>query len=86
MIDITHKLVKEIMDCLKKQCIKFTNTEKKEQLKETEFPWNPDEKIAVYFTKLHKKKERFEKIGISWDDTQKVTREVDEIYTSRQMG
>ena len=55
-------------------------------MKETEFPWNPDEKIAVYFTKLHKKKERFEKIGISWDDTQKVTLEVDEIYTSRQMG
>ena len=57
VIDITHKLVKEMMDCLKKLCIKFTNTEKKEQLKETEFPWNPKEDISLYFSKSHKEQE-----------------------------
>ena len=34
---------------------------KKDQFKKTEFLWNPEEDIVVYFTKLHKEQEQLEK-------------------------
>ena len=59
-----------------------TNTEKKYQLKETEFTWNLEEDIALYFTNLHKEQELLKKVVINWDDLQKFTQAVDEIYSS----
>ena len=58
----------------------------KEKLKETELAWNTEEDIAVYFKKLHKEKERLEKVGINWDDSQKFTQAADKIYSSRISG
>ena len=54
MLNFTHKTEKEMLDHLKKQCLALTNMENKEQLKETDFPWDPEEDISMYFTKLHK--------------------------------
>ena len=61
MLDFTHKTEKDMLDHLKKQCLSFKNTEKNDQLKETEFLWNPENDIVVYFTELHKKQELLEK-------------------------
>ena len=36
----------------------LTNTENKEKLKDTEFLWNPEEDIVMYFTNMYKEKER----------------------------
>ena len=64
------------------QCVKITNREKRAKLKETEFPWLEEEYVLVYFRKLDKEQERLNKMEIKWDDTQKVTQAVDEMYNS----
>ena len=71
-----------MLDHIKNKRLSLTNTEKKYQLKETKFTWNLEEDIAMYFTKLHKEKELLKKVGINWDDLQKFTQPVDEIYSS----
>ena len=48
----------------------------------TEFPWLQDEDVTVYFTKLEKEQVKLKAMGIAWDDTQKVTQAVDEMYSS----
>ena len=58
------------------------NTDNMEQLKETELPWNPEEDIAVYLLKIHKEQERLKKVGINWDESQKVTQAVKKMYSS----
>ena len=65
MIDFTHKTTKDMLNYLKKQCLSLTNTENIEQLRETELMWNPEEYIAMYFTKLHKENERLKKLALT---------------------
>ena len=64
------------------QCIKITNRENRAKLKETEFPWLAEEYVSIYFSKLDKQQERLKKMTIKWDDTQKITQAVDEMYNS----
>ena len=64
------------------KCMKITNWEKHTNLKETEFPWLEEEDISIYFSKLDKEQECLKKKSIKWDDTQKVTQAVDEMYNS----
>ena len=82
MINFTHKMAKAMLNHIKKQCFSLTNTESKDLLKVTELPWNPEEDIAVYFTKLYKEQEMLKKVGMNWDDSQKVMQVVYEIYYS----
>ena len=65
VIDFTHKSAKEMLKHLNKQCLYLTNVENKEQFKETEFLWNTEDFFPVHFTKLHKEKEWFKKVGIN---------------------
>ena len=51
-----------------------------------DLPWDPEEDIAVYFIKLHKEQERLKIVRINWNDLQKVTQSVDEMYLSRLFG
>ena len=67
VLKLTDKTAKEMLDRLKKQCLPLKNTEKKYQLKETEFLWDLEEDTAVYFTKLHRDQEQLKKVGINWD-------------------
>ena len=64
------------------QCIKLTNRDNWENLKEIEFTWLAEEDVSIYFSKLDKEQERPKKIEIKWDKTQKFTQAVDEIYNS----
>ena len=64
------------------QCMKLTNQEKRAKLKETGFPWLAEEEVSIYFRNLDKEQERLKKISIKWDDTQKVTQAVNEMYNS----
>ena len=57
-----------------------------EKLKETEFPWNPEEYITVYFTKLHKDQEQLEKDGINWDDLQNFVQAVEKMCSIKLLG
>ena len=41
-----------------------------------------EEDVSVYFSKLYKEQESLKKMAIKWDDTQKVTQAVDEMYNS----
>ena len=86
VLDFTHKSEKEMLYHLKKQCLPYTSTENKDQLKDTEFQWKYEEDIAVYFTKLHKDQEGLKKVRIRWYDTHNFTQAVDEMYTSQQFG
>ena len=38
--------------------------------------------MTVYFAKLEKEQQKMTTMGIKWDDTQKVTQAVDEMYAS----
>ena len=60
-LNFTQKTEKEILDHIKKEYLLLTNTENKEELKEAEFSWMPEEDISVYFTKLNKEQERLKK-------------------------
>ena len=62
------------------QCMKLTNQEKRAKLKEIEFPWLAEEDVSIYFSKLDKEQERLKKMSVKWDDTQKATQAVDEMY------
>ena len=61
MIDFTHKTAKYMIDHIKKQCLTSANTKKKDQLRDMEFPWNPEEDIIMKSTKLNKEQERLKK-------------------------
>ena len=61
VIYFTHKTAKYMLDHINKQCISLTNTNTKDHLKETDLLWNPEEDIAMYFTKPHKEEERLKK-------------------------
>ena len=69
-----------MLDHLVTQCMKVTNREKKKLIKNTEFPWLDEEDVTVYFTKLEKEQVKPKAMGINWDDTQKVTQAVKEMY------
>ena len=43
---------------LKNKCLSLTNTKNKDKLKETDFPLNLEDDIAVYLLKLYKYQER----------------------------
>ena len=62
------------------QCMELTNQEKRAKLKETGFPYLAEEDVSIYFRNLDKEQERLKKMAIKWDDTQKVTQAVDEMY------
>ena len=79
-------MAKAMLNHIKKQCFSLTNTESKDLLKVTELPWNPEEDIAVYFTKLHKDKELLIKVRINWGDLQKFTQTVGKIYSSQMFS
>ena len=51
-------------------------------LQDPEFPWLAEEDVTVYFAKLEKEQQKLKTMGIKWDDTQKVTQAVDEMYAS----
>ena len=82
VLNLIHKSKKDIIGHINNQCLSLSNMEKKEKLKDMEFPWNPEEDIAVCFTKLHKEQDWLNKSGINWDDSQKVTQSVDKMYSS----
>ena len=54
ILEFTVKSAKNMLDHLVRQCLKVTNREKKELIKNTEFPWLAEEDVTVYFTKLDK--------------------------------
>ena len=72
----------EMLDHLDTQCLKVTNRDKKKQINNTEFPWLADEDVTVYFAKLEKEKMKLKAMKITWDNTQKVTQAVEEMYNS----
>ena len=72
-----------MLDHLVTQCLKVTNHEKKKLIKNTEFPWLTKEDFTVYFAKLEKEQVKLKAMGINWDDTQKVTQAVEEMYNIR---
>ena len=80
ILEYTVKSVKEMLDHLVTQCLKVTNQEKKKLIKNTEFPWLAEEDVTVYFAKLEKEQVKLKAMGIDWDDTQKVTQAVEEMY------
>ena len=63
-----------MLDHLVIQCLKVTNQKKKN------FLWLAEEAVTVYFTKLEKEQVKLKAMGINWDDTQKVTQVVEEMY------
>ena len=80
VLNFTHKTAKEMLAHLLTEFIKLTNQEKLAKLKETEFPWLAEEDVSIYFNKLDKEQERLKKMVIKWDNTQKVTQAVDDMY------
>ena len=63
MLNFTHKTEKYMLDHLKKECLQLNNTEKKDQLVEMDFPWNPEEDIAVYFKNCTKIRSSWNKLA-----------------------
>ena len=82
ILEFTVKSAKEMLDHLVTQCLKVTNHEKKKLIKNTEFLLLAEEDVTVYFTKLEKEQVKLKAMGINWDDTQKVTQAVEEMYNS----
>lgn len=82
MLEFTVVSAMEMLTHIESQCLKMTNRDKKMQIKNTELPWLADEDVIVYFTKLDKEQQKLTVMGIKWDDTQKVTQAVDEMYSS----
>ena len=82
ILEFTVVSAMEMLNHLDTQCLKVTNREKKKQIKNTEFLWLADEDITVYFTKLEKEQLKLKAMKITWDDTQKVTQAVEEMYNS----
>ena len=62
------------------QYINLKNSERQEKLKNTEFPWISDKDVAIYFSKIEKDQSKLKKMDVIWDNTQKVTQAVDEVY------
>ena len=82
ILDFTVVSAMEMLDHLNTQCLKVTNHDKKKQIKNTEFPWLADKDVTVYFAKLDKEQVKLKAMKITWDDTQKVTQAVEEMYKS----
>ena len=82
MLEFTVVSAMEMLTHIESQCLKMTNRDKKKQIKNTEFPWLAEEDVTVYFAKLEKEQQKLKTMGIKWDDTQKVTQAVDEMYAS----
>ena len=62
------------------QYLNLKNSERQEKLKNTEFPWISDKDVAIYFSKIKKDQAKLKKMDVIWDNTQKVTQAVDEVY------
>ena len=82
ILEFTVVSAMEMLDRLNTQCLKVKNCDKKKQIKNTEFPWLADEDVTVYFAKLEKEQVKLKAMKITWDDTQKVTQTVEEMYNS----
>ena len=82
ILEFTVVSAMEMLDHLDTQCLKVTNRNKKKQIKNTEFLWLADEEVTVYFSKLEKEQVKLKAMKITWDDTQKVTQAVEEMYNS----
>lgn len=82
ILEFTVVSAMEMLKHIESQCLKMTNRDKKKQIKNTEFPWLAEEDVTVYFAKLEKEQQKLKTMGIKWDDTQKVTQAVDEMYAS----
>ena len=80
ILEFTVKSAKEMLDHLVTQYMRVTNREKKKLIRNTEFPWLSEEDVTVYFIKLEKEQVKLEAMGINWDDNQKVTQAVEEMY------
>ena len=80
ILKFTVKSAKEMLDHLVTHCLRVTNREKKKLIKNTEFPWLAEEDVPVYFAKHEKEQVKLKAMGINWDDTQKVTQAVEEMY------
>ena len=82
ILEFTVVSAMEMLDHLDTQCLKVTNRDKKKQINNTEFLWLADEDVTVYFAKLEKEQVKLKAMKITWDDTQKVTQAVEEMYNS----
>ena len=80
ILEFTIKSAKEMLDHLVTQCLKVTNREKKKLIKNAEFLWLSKVDTTVYFTNIEKEQVKLKAMGINWDDTQKVTQAVEEMY------
>ena len=82
ILEFTMVSAMEMINHLDTECLKVTNSNKKKQIKNTEFPWLADEDVTVYFLKLEKEQVKLKAMKITWYDIQKVTQAVEETYNS----
>ena len=61
VLDFIHITSFDILEYIKEEFLKLTNTEKMEQLRETEIPWNQEEYLSIYFIKIYKEQDPLKK-------------------------
>lgn len=78
---LSHKTVADVLEHLETQCLALTAREKREKLKETQLPWDHDDDIRTYFTKLDKLEEELKnEYAIDWPTKMKIMQAVNKMY------
>jgi len=72
-----------MIEHLERQYLVLTNREKKKKLTDTQLPWDADDDIRTYFTKLNKLEEELrDEYNIKWPTSLKILQAVNEMYDS----
>ena len=61
VLDFTHNSEFEMLEHLLSQCLKLTNNEKREKLKNMEFSWLANKYVALYFANIEKDKTKLKR-------------------------
>jgi len=84
ILELSVLTVRDVIDHLGQQCLALTNVEKEAKLEETRLPWDLNDDIQTYFTKLDKLETELEELDIEWPTSMKITQAVKEMYKSNQ--